>query len=49
LNGVRGAKALYLPIEQPDKMDLVANLRAAQAIGFAVPQSLQARADEVLR
>jgi putative ABC transport system substrate-binding protein len=46
---LKGAKALDLPIEQPDKMDLVVNLRAAQAIGFTVPQSLQTRADEVLR
>lgn len=46
---LKGAKAQDLPIEQPDKMDLVVNLRAAQAIGFTVPQSLQARADEVLR
>jgi putative ABC transport system substrate-binding protein len=46
---LKGAKPGDLPVEQPDKFALVVNLRAAQGIGFTVPQSLQVRADDVLR
>jgi hypothetical protein len=35
----RGAKAADLPIEQPTKFDLVANLTAAKALGLGVPPS----------
>ena len=46
---LKGAKPGDLPVEQPDKLALVVNLRAAQAIGFTVPQPLLLRANEVLR
>ena len=47
--GVRGAKAADIPAEQPTKFDLVINLTTAKALGLTVPDSLLARADEILK
>ena len=45
---LRGAKPSDLPIQRPERFDLVINLKTATALGVDMPTQLQQLADEVI-
>jgi putative ABC transport system substrate-binding protein len=46
---LNGAKAADLPIERPEKFQLVINMKTAKALGLTIPHSLQLRADQLIQ
>ena len=46
---LKGAKPADLPVERPTRFDLVVNLKAAEALGLAIPQQVLGQATEIMK
>lgn len=46
---LRGARPADLPVEMPNKLELVVNVKTAKALGISIPDSILVQADRVIQ